>query len=120
MYYRPKKRTVQTIPKIFFRSSFFRETQYANLGYSGVSLDVNEYVSSLKASERLGDQVVFSKVLPARVARKTDPKIRFSADVKKIMEERKINLPIVMAVYNILYENISPYIEINLLTDKLK
>ncbi|GAB4296682.1 MAG: NAD(P)H-dependent glycerol-3-phosphate dehydrogenase [Marinilabiliales bacterium] len=39
--------------------------------------------------------------------------------IYKIIKEKNINLPIVEAVYNILYQNISPYIEIKLLTDKL-
>jgi glycerol-3-phosphate dehydrogenase (NAD(P)+) len=40
--------------------------------------------------------------------------------IMKIVKNLNIELPIIQAVYNILYLNISPYIEINLLTDKLK
>jgi glycerol-3-phosphate dehydrogenase (NAD(P)+) len=37
-----------------------------------------------------------------------------------INEQYKVDMPIQNAMYNILYENISPYIEIKLLADKLK
>ncbi|MFH2144065.1 MAG: NAD(P)H-dependent glycerol-3-phosphate dehydrogenase [Bacteroidota bacterium] len=39
--------------------------------------------------------------------------------IKSIATEKGIDLPIVNAVYNILYEGISPFIEISLLTEKL-
>ncbi len=39
--------------------------------------------------------------------------------IKAIADEKNIDMPITNAVYNILYENISPLIEISLLTDKL-
>lgn len=40
--------------------------------------------------------------------------------IKKINENYLVNMPITEAVYNILYENISPSIEIKLLTDNLR
>lgn len=39
--------------------------------------------------------------------------------IKYIADEKAIELPIVNAVYNILYEGIAPFIEINLLIEKL-
>lgn len=42
--------------------------------------------------------------------------------VKSIVEinkKFKVDIPIVDAVYRILYEKVSPYVEIQLLTDKL-
>ncbi len=43
-----------------------------------------------------------------------------TACVKEINEKYKVKMPITEAVYNILYENISPAIEMKLLTNKLK
>ena len=43
-----------------------------------------------------------------------------SACIKEINERHKVKMPICDAVYNILYENISPAIEMKLLSDKLK
>ena len=40
--------------------------------------------------------------------------------IKEINEEFRVNMPIAEAVYNILYENISPAIEIRLLTEHLR
>jgi glycerol-3-phosphate dehydrogenase (NAD(P)+) len=40
--------------------------------------------------------------------------------IKEINEEFRVNMPISEAVYNILYENISPAIEIRLLTENLR
>lgn len=40
--------------------------------------------------------------------------------IKEINEEFNVHMPITMAVYNILYERISPAIEIKLLTDDLR
>ena len=40
--------------------------------------------------------------------------------IKEINKQHGVDLPIFDAVYNILYENISPYMEIKLLSDKLK
>jgi len=40
--------------------------------------------------------------------------------IKEINEEFRVNMPIAEAVYNILYENISPSIEIRLLTENLR
>ena len=40
--------------------------------------------------------------------------------IKEINEHYRINTPIIDAVYNILYEGISPVIEIKLLTDSFK
>ena len=40
--------------------------------------------------------------------------------IKEINEEFRVNMPISEAVYNILYENISPAIEIRLLTEHLR
>lgn len=40
--------------------------------------------------------------------------------IKEINEEFRVNMPIAEAVYNILYENISPAIEIRLLTENLR
>ncbi len=40
--------------------------------------------------------------------------------IKEINEEFRVNMPISEAVYNILYENISPAIEIRLLTESLR
>lgn len=40
--------------------------------------------------------------------------------IKEINEEYRVNMPIADAVYNILYENISPAIEIRLLTEHLR
>lgn len=40
--------------------------------------------------------------------------------IKEINEEYKVNMPISEAVYNILYENISPAIEFRLLTENLR
>lgn len=40
--------------------------------------------------------------------------------IKEINSKYNVNMPIADAVYNILYENISPAIEMKLLTDKLK
>jgi len=40
--------------------------------------------------------------------------------IKEINEEYNVNMPIMMAVYNILYEKISPAIEIKLLTEDLR
>ena len=40
--------------------------------------------------------------------------------IKEINEELKVNMPIAEAVYNILYENISPAIEFRLLTENLR
>ena len=40
--------------------------------------------------------------------------------IKEINSEYKVNMPITEAVYNILYENISPAIEIRLLTEHLR
>ena len=40
--------------------------------------------------------------------------------IKEINKLHDVDLPIFNAVYNILYENMSPYIEIKLLSDKLK
>ena len=40
--------------------------------------------------------------------------------IKEINEQYRINTPIIDAVYNILYEGISPVIEIKLLTDSFK
>lgn len=43
-----------------------------------------------------------------------------TACIKEINEKYHVKMPITEAVYNILYENISPAIEIKLLTEKLK
>lgn len=40
--------------------------------------------------------------------------------IKEINQEFRVNMPIAEAVYNILYENISPAIEIRLLTENLR
>ena len=40
--------------------------------------------------------------------------------IKEINKHYRINTPIIDAVYNILYEQISPVIEIKLLTDSFK
>ena len=40
--------------------------------------------------------------------------------IKEINSKYNVRMPIADAVYNILYENISPAIEMKLLTDKLK
>jgi glycerol-3-phosphate dehydrogenase (NAD(P)+) len=40
--------------------------------------------------------------------------------IKEINEEYNVHMPITMAVYNILYEKISPAIEIKLLTEDLR
>jgi len=40
--------------------------------------------------------------------------------IKEINEKYKVHMPITMAVYNILYERISPTIEIKLLTEELR
>ena len=40
--------------------------------------------------------------------------------IKEINDKYKVHMPITMAVYNILYEKISPVIEIKLLTDDLR
>jgi glycerol-3-phosphate dehydrogenase (NAD(P)+) len=40
--------------------------------------------------------------------------------IKEINEQYRVNTPIIDAVYNILYEGISPVIEIKLLTDAFK
>ena len=40
--------------------------------------------------------------------------------IKEINEHYRVNTPIIDAVYNILYEQISPVIEIKLLTDSFK
>ena len=40
--------------------------------------------------------------------------------IKEINEHYRVNTPIIDAVYNILYEGISPVIEIKLLTDAFK
>jgi glycerol-3-phosphate dehydrogenase (NAD(P)+) len=42
-----------------------------------------------------------------------------SACIKEINKKHNVKMPIADAVYNILYEKISPAIEIKLLTDKL-
>jgi glycerol-3-phosphate dehydrogenase (NAD(P)+) len=43
-----------------------------------------------------------------------------TACIKEINQKYNVKMPITDAVYNILYENISPAIEMKLLTDKLK
>lgn len=43
-----------------------------------------------------------------------------TACIKEINEKHKVKMPITDAVYNILYESISPAIEMKLLSDKLK
>lgn len=43
-----------------------------------------------------------------------------TACIKEINQKYKVKMPITDAVYNILYENISPAIEIKLLTEKLR
>lgn len=43
-----------------------------------------------------------------------------SACIKEINEKHKVKMPICDAVYNVLYEGISPAIEMKLLSDKLK
>ena len=40
--------------------------------------------------------------------------------MKEINRKYHVNMPIVDAVYNILYERISPVIEIKLLTDSIR
>jgi glycerol-3-phosphate dehydrogenase (NAD(P)+) len=40
--------------------------------------------------------------------------------IKEINQEHNVNMPICDAVYNICYENISPAIEIRLLTENLR
>ena len=40
--------------------------------------------------------------------------------IKEINRKYHVNMPIVDAVYNILYERISPVIEIKLLTDSIR
>ena len=40
--------------------------------------------------------------------------------IKEINKHHHVNMPILDAVYNILYERISPMIEIKLLTDSLR